>query len=305
VGEIIGEASRPIQDIAEKVRPHIPDIRDTEVARQVGKTVDSIEQKASKSPDFFRYGGVNSKTSRSEIESELQESVKKRILENSEAGTSIVHAPQKTSFWSRFREVNPASKLLSYIKRAADRSDNFLVHFGREILTSFTERVTSVFSESETASVIRAIKLKKPDFELEEFLKLLRSYIVPEILEGFVSGDLASLRKWCSEGAYRVLEATLNPSRTSGHIFKGKVLDIRDVDMIAAKMIEDRPILVMSLTAQQLFCVKDINGNVVEGSEDSPENVQYIMAFTVDDADKNPSEWSLVEIAIRDRNNTW
>lgn len=305
MGEIIGEASRPIHDIAEKVRPRIPDIRRTEVARQVGKTVDSIEQEASKSPDFYRYGGVNSKISRIEIESELQESTKKRILENPEAGTSIVHTPQKTSFWTRFREVNPASRLLSYIKRAADNSDNFLVHFGRELLTSFTERVGSVFSESETASVIRTIKLKKPDFELEEFLKLLRTYIVPEILEGFVMGDLAALRRWCSEGAYRVVEATLNPSQTSGHTFKGKVLDIRDVDMIAAKMIEDRPILVMSLTAQQLFCVKDIKGEVVEGNENAPENVQYIMAFTVDDTDKNPAGWTLVEIAIRDRNNTW
>lgn len=303
---MVGEASRPIQDIAEKVRPHIPDISQTEVAKKVGQTVDEIEQTASKASDFYKYGGFSSKKSRDNIENELKKQAKEKLPENPNAGSSVVHVPDKSSgIWTRFKDVNPASRLVSYIRKAADRSDNFLVHFGREIFSSFSERVSSVFSESETASVIKSIRAKRPGFQLEEFLHLLRSYIVPEILESFVTGDLPSLKRWCSESAYRVLEATLNPSQTAGHVFEGKVLDIRDLDMIAAKLIEDHPVLVVSLTAQQLFCAKDVKGEVVDGSENGPENVQYIMAFTVDDTEKNPSGWSLVEIAIRDRNSTW
>lgn len=260
----------------------------------------------SSSADLYRYGGVSSKRSRDHIEEKLKSEQKDKMPENPNAGSSVVHVEDKSiGVWKRFKEANPASRMISYLKRAADKSDNFLVHFGREILSSFTDRISSVFSESETASVIKAIRAQKPGFEIEEFLKLLRSYIVPEILESFVTGDLISLRMWCSEGSFKVLEATLNPSQSVGLKFEGKVLDIRDLDMIAAKMIEERSVIVISLTAQQLMCVKDVKGEVVDGSENGAENVQYIMAFTIDSNDKNPSGWSLVEIAIRDRNSTW
>lgn len=308
VGDALGSVSKPIQEFTEKVKPHVPDMGQREFAKKVGDTVDRIELSAAKSSDLYKYGGVSSKESRESIELSLKNRPKaKGFQERSDAGSSLVPVAESrhSRIWQRFKENNPASLLFSYIRRATEHSDNVLVHFGRELISSFTARVASVFSETETASVLKIAKQKRPDFVLHDFMKLLRGYIVPEILEAFIIGDLPSLRRWCSESAFKVLEATIEPSISQGCTIKGKILDIRDLDLVAAKLIDDRPVLVISFQVQQLFSIKNLKGEVIEGSEDHPENLQYIMAFTMSDSETNPSGWSLVEVAIRDKNSTW
>lgn len=44
--------------------------------------------------------------------------------------------------------------------------------------------------------------------------------------------------------------------------------DIDSLDLITGKMMEQGPVLVISFNSQQVMCVKDKQGNVMEGSED-------------------------------------
>ena len=44
--------------------------------------------------------------------------------------------------------------------------------------------------------------------------------------------------------------------------------DIDSLDLITGKMMEQGPVLVISFNSQQVMCVKDKLGNVMEGSED-------------------------------------
>ena len=44
--------------------------------------------------------------------------------------------------------------------------------------------------------------------------------------------------------------------------------DIDSLDLITGKMMEQGPVLVISFNSQQVMCVKDKQGKVMEGSED-------------------------------------
>ena len=47
-----------------------------------------------------------------------------------------------------------------------------------------------------------------------------------------------------------------------------RVLDIDSLDLAMGKMMEQGPVLVITFNSQQILCVKDKDGKVVEGSED-------------------------------------
>jgi import inner membrane translocase subunit TIM44 len=66
-------------------------------------------------------------------------------------------------------------------------------------LRSVTSTVGGWFDENETAQVIRAMKELDPDFRLERWTGELREYIVPEVVDAYLSADRESLRQWCGE----------------------------------------------------------------------------------------------------------
>lgn len=47
-----------------------------------------------------------------------------------------------------------------------------------------------------------------------------------------------------------------------------QVLDIDNLDLAMGKMMEQGPVLVITFNSQQILCVKDMAGKVIEGSED-------------------------------------
>ena len=53
-----------------------------------------------------------------------------------------------------------------------------------------------------------------------------------------------------------------------GLTISSRVLDIDSLDLAMGKMMEQGPVLVITFNSQQILCVKDRDGKVVEGSED-------------------------------------
>lgn len=46
------------------------------------------------------------------------------------------------------------------------------------------------------------------------------------------------------------------------------ILNISDVELMTAKFLQEEPILIVSFTAQQINCVRDRTGQVIEGKPD-------------------------------------
>ena len=58
------------------------------------------------------------------------------------------------------------------------------------------------------------------------------------------------------------------------------MLDIDGLDLAMGKMMEQGPVLVITFNSQQILCVKDRTGKVIEGSEDKVSLNHYLIRNT-------------------------
>ena len=97
--------------------------------------------------------------------------------------------------WQQLKETNPILRKVAELHGAYQESENPVVLS----LRSVTSTVASWFDENETARVLRSMKLLDPGFTMESFERELREYIVPEVVDAYLSADNEALKAWCSE----------------------------------------------------------------------------------------------------------
>ena len=109
--------------------------------------------------------------------------------------------------WEDMKSANPVVKKFSELKQAYDESENSFVSGLRTV----TDTIGSWFDENETAQVLRTMKNMDPDFSREGFERELREYIVPEVVDAYLSADREALKVWCGEAVrHRVLQTRVN-----------------------------------------------------------------------------------------------
>ena len=113
----------------------------------------------------------------------------------------------KFEAWDRMKETNPILRSLSSLREAYDQSENPIV----SSLRSVTSTIGSWFDENETAQVTRILRYMDPTFQMDAFQRELREYIVPEVVDAYLSADREALQMWCSEAVstYLAFIATL------------------------------------------------------------------------------------------------
>ena len=102
--------------------------------------------------------------------------------------------------WNQMKETNPVLRRLVDLRQQYDESENPVVSSMRSV----TSTIGSWFEETEQAQVIRQMRLLDPTFDREPFERELREYIVPEIVDAYLSADRESLMKWCGEAVRRL-----------------------------------------------------------------------------------------------------
>ena len=112
----------------------------------------------------------------------------------------------KQEAWNKLKETNPVLRTLVQLRQAYDESENPVVSSVRSV----TETVGTWFDENETAQVMRLMKSMDPDFNRESFERELREYIVPEIVDAYLSADQAALKAWCGEAVSMFIEKCEN-----------------------------------------------------------------------------------------------
>ncbi|ORY29113.1 hypothetical protein BCR39DRAFT_532661 [Naematelia encephala] len=159
-------------------------------------------------------------------------------------------------------------------------------------------------SESDMARVIKAIRAMDPAFRMDVWQRELKEYIVPEVVDAYLSADRDSLKEWMSEAMYNVAWATMGQYIKQGLVSDSRILDIRNVDVGKAMLEEDNipRILVTFETQELLLFRKAKTGEVVVGSERGVSNCRYGMVLTrVEDQLDNEltGGWRVVEFMRR------
>lgn len=111
-----------------------------------------------------------------------------------QALVSVKTSPRAEA-WENFKSTNPVMQRLSSLHAAYEESESPLI----TPLRAVTSTIGSWFEENETAQVTRMIRAMDPNFSREAFERELREYIIPEVVDAYLSADRESLVRWCSE----------------------------------------------------------------------------------------------------------
>jgi import inner membrane translocase subunit TIM44 len=179
------------------------------------------------------------------------------------------------------------------MKTVYRESENPLIETARSI----TDRITGFFAENETAMVIKRFREMDPNFQMEPFLTEMREYILPEVLDAYVKGDIAVLKEWLSAAQYSVYAALMQQYQAAGLKSDGKIVDI-----LNAKLLEpgEIPVFILTCRTQEVHVYRNAkSGELASGMDDKVQQVTYAIGVTRIPEDVNNPEtrgWRLIEL---------
>ncbi|KAG6052461.1 hypothetical protein E4U17_005768 [Claviceps sp. LM77 group G4] len=270
-------------------------IRETEAYRNVKDVIDDGSSS--------RYGGWLEKEERRKRRALMEQQYPTQtqtMEEDPNAGTNVTlhkDAAWKEA-WKDFRDSNKFVQGLFSMKGKYEESENPLISTARSI----TDRIGGFFAENETALVIKKFRTMDPAFQVEPFLQELREYILPEVLDAYVKGDTETLQLWLSAAQYSVYEALTKQYLQAGMKSDGRILDIRNVDIMKAKLLDpgEIPIFIITCRTQEVHVYRNAKTNeLAAGMEDRVQLVSYAIGITrVPEDVQNPETrgWRLIEM---------
>ncbi|CAM1507422.1 Fc.00g070630.m01.CDS01 [Cosmosporella sp. VM-42] len=270
-------------------------IRETEAYKNVKDVIDDGSSS--------RYGGWTEKEERRKKREErmkAQGAHGEVMTEDPNAGTNVTlhkDAAWKEA-WRDFRDSNSFVQGIFSMKGKYEESENPLVSTARSI----TDKVAGFFAENETAMVIKKFRAMDPAFQVEPFLQELREYILPDVLEAYVKGDVETLKLWLSAAQYSVYEALTKQYLQAGMKSDGRILDIRNVDILRARILDpgEVPVFIITCRTQEVHVYRNAKSNqLAAGMEDKVQLVTYAIGITRVPEDVNNPEtrgWRLIEM---------
>jgi len=225
----------------------------------------------------------------------------KPIDANEEATGVELHKDSKFyQSWQNFKDTNPVvNKFVDY-RVKFEESDNPVVRSARVITDKVQDMFGFIFTRTELSEVLTEIVKMDPAFDKEQFLKDCENDFIPNILEAMTHGNLEILEDWCHEAPFNILATPIRQAKQMGYNISSRVLDIDGLDLAMGKMMDQGPVLVITFNSQQILCVKDASGKVIEGSEDKVMRVTYVWVMCRDQTELNPrAAWRLLDLSAQ------
>jgi import inner membrane translocase subunit TIM44 len=106
------------------------------------------------------------------------------------------------------KDTNPFLRQFVSAKKVWEESENPVISSIRGV----TDSVSSfLFDETENAQVTRMLRAMDPSYDPETFQRELREYIIPEVIDAYLSADQQALRLWCGEAVRLFCELNILP----------------------------------------------------------------------------------------------
>lgn len=240
VGSGVEKATRPLRET--EAYKSVKDTVDDGASQRYGGWTEKEERRKQREAREARQGGLRP--------AEIHE-------EDPEAGTNVtLHKDSKwNQSWKDFRDNSPIMQRAFGLGAAYRESENPLISTARSV----SDRIAGFFAENETAMVIKKFREMDQTFRLEPFLQEMRTYILPEVLEAYVKGDVETLKLWLSAAQFQVYSALMHQYTQHGLQSDGKILDIRGVDILSARILDpgEVPVFVLMARTQEVHVYKN------------------------------------------------
>mmetsp|Transcript_3019 Transcript_3019/g.3407 ORF Transcript_3019/g.3407 Transcript_3019/m.3407 type:complete len:568 (-) Transcript_3019:450-2153(-) len=158
----------------------------------------------------------------------------------------------------------------------------------------------SVFAESEMGEVIREIRKLDPDFSFEDMIEEMEEEVVPAVVGAYLRADVEATERWCAEAAAAAIKASIEQRKAAGRKMDTNILSIDHMEVFAAKNIDKvGPVVFIQFMVQQIDCMYDMNGKVVDGADDKVAAVFYMISVQREyDEEEAELKWGVKELAI-------
>ncbi|XP_058797531.1 mitochondrial import inner membrane translocase subunit TIM44 [Phymastichus coffea] len=319
-----------LEGLREKVQEVVEEASKTEIGKKAGQLGETISKSAKEAADTIsEKGQALGKTGAFQTISQTAEAVRqeldhhgiqgrvysapkklrkrKEIIDTSEdkpvdpnfeaTGVELHRDSKFYQSWQNFKDKNPyVNKVLDW-KIKYEESENPVVRASRLLTDKVSDIVGGLFQKTELSETLTEICKIDPSFDKVKFIRDCETDIIPNVLEAMIRGDLEILKDWCHEAPYNVIAQPLQQAMKLGYRLDSKILDIDNVDLLMGKVMEQGPVLAISFTSQQIMCMRDAKGNVVEGDPEKVMRVNYVWVLCRDPMELNPkAAWRLLEI---------
>jgi len=193
-----------------------------------------------------------------------------------------------------------AGELAEDMRERWETSDSPVVHRIQDLQDS-------MFTETEQAEAYRLIRARDPMFNMNDFIAEVRRDI-PKVLGAYLRGDVEALKETnISKEMLERLSGQMNLWKREGQIIDPRILDLSEVELMEVRTMENAPLVVLTFSCQQINCVRDKSGKIVEGGEDDIQSVHYLWAMqltdkkhtTPDGRSYSKPTWALRELVLR------
>jgi len=166
-----------------------------------------------------------------------------------------------------------------------------------------------MFGESEIAASIREMKDIDRDFMLEDFAEEIEYVVAPHIVQTYLDGDQDALELHCGEAAFAAVNASIKARITNKMTLDTNILaGPKEVELKGAqRMDKGPPCFIWTFNTQQVNCLRDSEGEIIEGAVDDIRTVYYAMAITMHPELEKTLEypWQVSELAIVGNQPCW
>ncbi|XP_053677859.1 mitochondrial import inner membrane translocase subunit TIM44 isoform X2 [Anopheles nili] len=263
----------------------------TETAKVVRQEMDNqgIEARVYRSPEKLR----------KRVEVSLAADPSRTVEPNADATGIELHKDSKFyQSWEDFRNNNQyVNKVLAW-KMKYDESEHAMVRASRLLTDKVSDIMGNLFSKTELSETLTEICKIDPSFDQKHFLRDCENDIIPNVLESIVRGELDVLRDWCFESTYNVIATPIAQAQKAGYRLDSKILDIENVDLAMGKVMDQGPVLIVTFQTQQIMCVRDAKGAVIEGDPEKVMRCHHVWVLCRDPNELDPkAAWRLMEMS--------
>ena len=212
----------------------------------------------------------------------------------------ISSAMDKLEGLKKTAPYSKGAELAEDIRERWETSDSPMVHR----IQDFQD---SLFTETEQGEAYRLIRQRDPMFNMSDFIAEVRRDI-PKVLGAYLKGDVDALKETnVSKEMLERLSGQINLWKHEGQFVDPRILDLSEVELMEVRMMENEPLVVLTFSCQQINCVRDKSGAIVEGGEDDIQSVHYLWAMqlidkkftTADGREYTKPTWALRELVLR------
>ena len=92
-----------------------------------------------------------------------------------------------------------------------------------------------------------------------------------------------------------------------GQFVDPRILHLSEMELVEVRTLDNAPMIVLQFSCQQINCVRNKDGEIVEGAEDDIQSVHYLWAMQLEDVEHTHSDgrkytaptWQLREMVLR------